>query len=120
MGSESRSGPFRRFRRPRMPGGLSTRRLIWIVAGAVLFYIFVLSDFGLVHRWQLAREARELRVEIETLQGEQERILSEEERLKEEAELERIAREEHGMVREGEHVYRLAVPDTGGSGEGGP
>ena len=26
--------------------------------------------------------------------------------------LERIAREEYGMVREGEHVYRLSVPDS--------
>ncbi|MFO7768661.1 MAG: septum formation initiator family protein [bacterium] len=119
MSGRTGGGPFRRFRRPRMPGGLSTRRLLWAAAGAVLVYIFLFSDFGLFHRWRLAREAEELQAEIEMLESEQERIASEQERLKEEAELERIAREGHGMVREGEHVYRLALPDTGGTDGGG-
>ena len=119
MSTERGGGPFRRFRRPRMPGGVSTRRLLWIVGGAVLLYVFLLSDFGLLHRWRLAREAGALRAEIESLQAEQVRIAAEKDRLKEDAELERIAREEHGMVREGEHVYRLALPDSGGTDGGG-
>lgn len=73
----------------------------------------MLSEFGFLQRWELSRErktieaqirdARERKIELESQRGE----------LGDDAALERIAREEHGMVRAGEHVYRLALPDSG-------
>ncbi|MFC1559266.1 septum formation initiator family protein [Gemmatimonadota bacterium] len=104
---------FLRFRRPRMPEKLPARRVVMIVVGGVLFYLLVLSEFGFLQRWELSRErktieaqirdARERKIELESQRGE----------LGDDAALERIAREEHGMVRAGEHVYRLALPDSG-------
>lgn len=112
----SRDG-FLRFRRPRMPEKLPARRLVMIVVGSVLFYLLVLSEFGFLRRWELSRErtaiealireTEERKIELESQRGE----------LQDDAVLERIAREEHGMVRAGEHVYRLAVPDSS-SGRG--
>ncbi|MFC1629562.1 septum formation initiator family protein [Gemmatimonadota bacterium] len=108
---------FLRFRRPRMPEKLPARRVVVLVVGGVLFYLLVLSEFGFLHRGGLSRErnaievrineARERKIELESQRGE----------LADDAVLERIAREEHGMVRAGEHVYRLALPDTTGGRE---
>lgn len=112
-------GGFRRFRRPRIPGGLPARRILWIGGAAVVFYLFVLSDFGLLQRWRLARESARVEARIEALQQQEKELESQQDVLDEDAALERAAREEHGMVRPGEHVYRLAVPDSTGSGDGG-
>jgi cell division protein FtsB len=110
--------PFRRFRRPRMPAGLSARGVFWVGVAAVLLYLLVFSDFGLLQRWQLSREARAIEARIEALEAREEALKEEEGRLEDDAYLERIAREQHGMMREGEHVYHLAAPDTSGKGPG--
>ena len=105
---------FLRFRRPRMPEKLPARRLALIGAVGVLFYLLVLSEFGFLRRWELVRERNAIQVLIT---AEEDRRLDLESRrgeLQNDAALERIAREEYGMVRSGEHVYRLAVPDSGG------
>lgn len=113
----NRSGTeFRRFHRPRMPGGFSARRIFWLGVGAVLAYLLLLSDFGLLRRWQLAREEVAIQQRIEELEARRAELEAERGRLDDDAYLERLAREEHGMVKKNEHVYRLAVPDSGGGG----
>jgi cell division protein FtsB len=107
---------FRRFRRPRMPGGVSARRVFWIGAAVVLAYLFIFSEFGLYRRWQLAREEAVIRDGIESLESRKTDLEAERGMLEDDAYLERIAREEHGMVKKDEHVYRLASPDTSGDG----
>jgi len=105
---------FLRFRRPRMPEKLPARRLALIGAVGVLFYLLVLSEFGFLRRWELVRERNAIQARIT---AEEERRLDLESRrgeLQNDVALERIAREEHGMVRTGEHVYRLAIPDSSG------
>jgi len=116
MNSERPNTPFRRFRRPRMPAASTARGVFWLGVAAVLLYLLVLSDFGMLRRWQLAREAEAIEARIEELQAREESLTSEEGRLEDDAYLERIAREQHGMMREGEHVYHLAPPDTTGGG----
>jgi len=115
--SEMSGTGFRRFRRPRRPGALPLRRLLLLLLAAVLAYLLLLSDFGLLRRWQLARQAARERARIEVLQARQAELERERERLADPAYLERVAREEHGMVRPGEQVYRVAVPDTGKKGK---
>ena len=105
---------FRRFPRPRMPERLPARRLVWIVTGALLFYLLVLSDFGIIRRWRLAREAAAVESRLAELEQRREELQTRRQEIGDDAALERIAREEYGMVRSGEHVYRLAAPDSAG------
>ena len=114
MGARQGERGFRRFRRPRMPDRLPARRLVWIVVAAVLFYLLVLSDFGLLRRWRLARETSAFKARLEELDRRQLDLERRRGEIGDDAALERIAREEYGMVRSGEHVYRLASPDTTG------
>ncbi len=116
MSSEPSGTEFRRFRRPRMPGGASARRLFWVGAAVVLAYLLLFSDFGLFRRWQLAREETATQKGIEELQSEMSELEAERGMLEDDAYLERVAREKHGMVKKDEHVYRLASPDTSGGG----
>jgi cell division protein FtsB len=115
--NEASGTGFRRFRRPRRPGAPPLRRILLVSLAAVLVYLLLLSDFGLLHRWQLAREEARERARIEELEARQAELERERERLADPEYLERVAREEHGMVRPGEQVYRVAVPDTGKKGK---
>ncbi len=105
---------FRRFKRPRIPGRLPTRRIILIGAASVLFYLLVLSNFGLFKQIKLSREAAEIEARIEQLEARKSELERKRGRLDDDAALERIAREEYGMVKTGEHVYRIARPDSSG------
>ena len=84
----------------------------------VLSYLLLFSEFGLFRRWQLAREEATIQNQIEELQQKRSDLEAEQGKLEDDAYLERVAREEHGMVKKDEHVYRLAPPDTSGGGGG--
>ena len=105
---------FRRFKRPRRPGRLPARRIFLIGAASVLFYLLVLSNFGLFRQIKLSREATEIEARFEQLKARKSELEGERGRLEDDAALERIAREEYGMVMAGEHVYRIAGPDSSG------
>ena len=116
--SEGTRTVFRRFRRPRTPARPPLRRLVLTGLAIVVGYLLLLSDFGLLRRWQLAREAAREEARIEVLEARRRELLEERDRMDDPEHLERIAREEHGMVRPGEDVYRVVVPDSGkGPGE---
>ena len=106
---------FRRFGRPRVPGRLPARRIALIVVGTVLFYLLVLSDFGLLRQWKLSREAAAIEAGIERLEARRVELEAQRGQLDDDATLERIAREKYGMVKTGEHVYRIAGPDSAGN-----
>lgn len=103
---------FRRFKRPRIPGRLPARKLFLIGAASVLFYLLVLSNFGLFRQIKLSRESTESQARFEQLKARKSELEGERGRLNDDATLERIAREEYGMVMAGEHVYRIAGPDS--------
>lgn len=110
--ADSETTGFKRFKHPRIPGNLPARKLLWIGVAAVLFYLLVLSDFGFLRRWQLSREAAAIEARIDILEEKQRMLESQRGELDDDSALERIAREEYGMVKDGEHVYRLAAPET--------
>lgn len=96
-------------KRPSSPGRASRlkRRLVVLVVVALGLWVALFDSQSLYRRWQVHREAdrltrenEELRTEIERLEAELQRGLSDEE-------IERIAREQYGMRREGETVYPL-------------
>jgi cell division protein FtsB len=95
--------------------GLSPRRL-GIVAMIVL--AVVLAVFGVkesVRAWQMRRDMRAVERELTTLQGQQADLAKRVEQLRNDPlYIEKLAREEMGMVREGETV--LKFPSQGAAG----
>jgi len=114
MAGKALDKKFRRFKRPRIPRSLPTRRIILFGAASVLFYLIVLSNYGLFRQIKLSRENAEIEARFEELKARESELKGARGRLDDDAELERIAREEYGMVKTGEHVYRIAGPDSSG------
>lgn len=92
------------------------RVLIWLMTvllGALL-YLLVVGDGGLLSLRDQMGEAQRLKEENERL-AERNRILSAElEDLRSGLEgIEGLARDRHGMIREGEEFYQLVGPEVG-------
>ena len=109
----SRGFAARRRRRPR-----KRARLRWIVLGviAVVFsYVFIGGDYGWYNMWKLREQRSQLQTDVKELESRERVQIDELELLEGDAdtddrtrfELERRAREEHGMVREDELIYRF-------------
>jgi cell division protein FtsB len=79
------------------------------LAGALYFLVpLLLGDMGLVKYFGMLKTDRELSREIETLVGENDRLRDEIRALRTDpTAIEKIAREELGMVKDGELVYRF-------------
>ncbi|HBH29040.1 MAG TPA: hypothetical protein DDX99_09390 [Desulfofustis sp.] len=97
-------------RKPKKPlTPLQENRLLKIVLGlVVLGFLWVLfaPGFGVVSLFSMRHKAAELRLEIDALAESNEELRLEIERLQNDrAYLERIAREEHGMLKENERVF---------------
>jgi cell division protein FtsB len=97
-------------RKPKKPlTPLQENRLLKIVLGlVVLGFLWVLfaPGFGVVSLFSMRHKAAELRLEIDALATSNEELRLEIERLQNDrAYLERIAREEHGMLKENERVF---------------
>jgi cell division protein FtsB len=95
-----------------------TRRRRFIAAfvavlalAALLVYVFIFSRHGYLRRRELARENERLQTEIEDLKRENERLREELNRLDDPEAVEKLAREELGLVKDGETVYRFVEKD---------
>lgn len=74
------------------------------------------GSHGLIRIYQLRRQREVLRHQILELQAEREIMMKENRELREEpAAIERVAREELGMVKGGEVVYRFVEPEPDSS-----
>jgi cell division protein FtsB len=92
------------------------RRLIAAVVAVfalatLLVYVFVFSRHGYLRRRELSRENERLRAEMEQLQDENARLREELNRLDDPEAVEKLAREELGLVKNGETVYRFVEKD---------
>ena len=84
-----------------------------------LVYIFLFGDYGAYRIWEQKREIEQLEKTIEVLRLKQERLKREIDLLQNDPEyVEKIAREEYGMVRKGEIIYRIVTSPEGEGGEG--
>lgn len=82
----------------------------------VLGYVYLGGSHGLIRIYQLRRQREVLRHQILELQAEREIMMKENRELREEpAAIERVAREELGMVKGGEVVYRFVEPEPDSS-----
>jgi cell division protein FtsB len=110
-------------RRPaRRPGFLATHALPWlraqwrVVLGLTLLVVFVHDVFGekgVLAMRRSQQEVEKLQQEIQKLNEENENLADHVQRLKTDPELiERIAREQMGLARPGEYVYKLPQQET--------
>ena len=94
------------------------RRAPWLVGAGLLFLVgaAVLGDRGILQLWRLRTEVQTLHQEVRALELENERLGHAIADLRDNpAVIERIAREELGLVRPGERVLRF--PRTPRPGE---
>jgi cell division protein FtsB len=82
-----------------------------LALAALLAYVFVFSRHGYLRRRELARENQRLRLELKELRAENVRLREELSHLDDPEAVERLAREELGLVKEGEKVYRFVEKD---------
>jgi cell division protein FtsB len=74
-----------------------------IVGGVILF-----GDHGIIQRIQLSQRKSELQAKIGAAEEESKRLQAESRALDGDAKaIEKVAREKHGMIREGETVYKV-------------
>ena len=90
--------------------------------GLVLVLVLMLSflvfgEWGLVHYWRLAEERRSLEERSQALQRDNELLREKIYRLrKDDRYLEKVAREEHGLAKDGEIIYLFPSADVKGAG----
>ncbi len=104
---------FLRQPRKRRPYG----RLLLLLGFLFICYIYLGGDYGLLKIWSQRGEIESLNREIDRLQAEQLDLKKECVRLQTDSlYIEKKAREELGLVREGERVYQF-VPKADSTGE---
>lgn len=101
--------------------GLAERwlRPSWIVGGilALLLVAALFGDRGLLHLWRLRQELDTVQRGVQSLEAENERLSRAITELRENPDVvERIAREELGLVRPGERVLRFPRTPREGAG----
>jgi cell division protein FtsL len=79
---------------------------------ALLVYVFIFSRHGYLRRRELARENERLQGELQKLQDENARLREELNRLDDPDAVEKLAREELGLVKDGDTVYRFVEKDN--------
>ena len=89
-----------------------------LVTLLVLISVFLIfGEWGLLHYWRLSDEATRLERRTRALQSENEHLRENVYRLgNDDQYLEKVAREELGLAREGEVVYRFPRPSNTGDG----
>ena len=98
----------------RRPSGGKIGRYIVLVWVIVIGFIFVPGDQGLYRLWRQRQRAEQLMSDIERLKRERVELEGQIERLENDlGYIEKIAREEYGMVLPGETVYRTRARETG-------
>jgi len=94
------------------------RRRLWLYAGGALVlaaltvYIFVFSRHGLLRLRELQKENERLEAELARVKRENASLREDLRRLDDPEVAEKIAREELGLVKEGDVVYRFVAPPS--------
>lgn len=84
------------------------RRSIITIAGAILLLYFLFDNKGIIARIRLELHKQEMTEKVQQAEQETKQLQSELKALQgDKKTIEKVAREKHGMVREGEAVYRV-------------
>lgn len=94
---------------------LKNRRLVLVVAGSVAVLSFVLfGSRGVVQRVRLNGEKAALEEKVRSAEARQRKLRAEVRALDGDRKaIEKVAREKHGMVREGETLYKVRRENQG-------
>ena len=99
-----------------MPSSRSSQRWIIYLFSSLFVALALFTAFGergIFHLWRLRGEQKQLQERNFVLQKENETLRARVDRIRhDDLYLEKIAREELGMIRTGEIVYRFASPDS--------
>ena len=85
------------------------RLMIRFVLGSIIFLYVLLGGHGIIQRVRLQHEKSEITAKIQEAEAETRRLQAESKALDsgDPKAIEKIAREKHGMIREGETVYKV-------------
>ena len=93
-----------------MKGG---RIVTAVLIAAATVFAFAAGEYGTLDWFELRREERDERIRITELQHQVDSLQKMAAGLEKDPRTqERVAREEFGMIRKGEHVYRLVPADS--------
>ena len=91
------------------------RKLVWIAISLIVLLLFLFifgGHYGLINIFKLNKEKKVLQQDIEKLKKEGEALKQDIEKLKtDKKEVERIARENYGMAKKGEKVFKFVKPN---------
>jgi len=88
--------------------------IIFLLSLLALLYVFSAGDRGFLQQWRIRQQQKQLKHRIEALKSEKARLEEEKKNLDDPAYIEQIAREEYGMAKENETVYKI-IPESGDS-----
>jgi cell division protein FtsB len=85
------------------------RVLLALIVAAPLVGYLLFGNHGIVQRFSLQREKKELEVKIRTAEDETKSLQAKSRALDgDKRAIEKVAREKHNMARDGEHVYKVS------------
>ena len=97
--------------RERLLGPRAKRRLLVLGAIGLALWVTFLDSHSLLRRMMYARQLDRIEAENAELQADNERLAAQIEDGLDAETVERVAREQYGMRRPGETVYRVVDPD---------
>jgi cell division protein FtsB len=84
------------------------RFVVRFVAGVIIAGVVLFGDHGIIQRIRLSYQKSDLQTKIVEAERESKRLQAQSRALDGDAKaIEKIAREKHGMIREGETVYKI-------------
>ncbi|MBL8028603.1 MAG: septum formation initiator family protein [Fibrobacteres bacterium] len=100
--------------------GISRKRIIFvaILVGLLIAFLFVFAGpYGVINMMKINKEKKVLLGKIQALEAERNTLKQAIIRLQtDNKEIERIAREQYGMAKPGERVYKIVPADTSAAG----
>jgi len=92
---------------------ITSKRVIWIGLLLIILYFFVWGDYNLLTLWQLHSRKQELQKQIAQQETRKKQLATEIEKLQSDSSyIEKVAREQFKMGREGEKVYIIKEQDS--------
>ena len=103
---------------PAQPAAADRRWLAWVVAASGFLFLLLGGEYNTIDWIKMRRLEREERARVAELQQTVDSLARVAKALqKDRREQERVAREDFGMIRKGEHLYRILPADSGKAGQ---
>jgi len=87
--------------------------ILFLLIFLTLLLILSTGKRGFIQHYRIRQERKRLQRELESLQAEKKRLEEEKDKLNDPEQIEKIAREQYGMAKKDEHVYRVVPKERG-------